>query len=296
MPLILPIQLPARQTLLSEGLALHAPGEGLPVGMRALRIAILNLMPNKSQTEAQLLRLLGGARWLVEPTFFYPATHRSNFRSTPEEHLRAFYRDFPALRGEDFDGLVVTGAPVEHLPFEAVDYWDELRQIFDWGLEHARAGLHICWGAQAALFHRFGVPKHSLPAKMFGVFPHYAQSESPLLRGLDDEVMIPHSRHTEVRAEEIAPVPGLQILLSSPQAGVHLVTSHGGRQAYLTGHGEYDPLTLNNEYRRDLAKGLPIAMPKNYYPDDDPNQPPRVRWRANARILFANWLEMAAAG
>lgn len=291
MSLILPPDLPARQTLLEEGLRIFEPSYN---GSR-LRVAILNLMPNKSQTEAQLLRLLGGTSYAVEPDFFYPATHHSNFRTTSEAHLRAFYTPFPRIQHEHYDGLVVTGAPVEHLPFESVDYWDELRQIFDWSLEHARSAVHICWGAQAALFHRFGIPKYSLPAKMFGVFPHTARARSPLLRGMDDVIHIPHSRHTEIREEDIARAPQVELLLHSPEAGAHLLTSHGGRQLYLTGHGEYDPLTLNNEYRRDLAKGLPIAMPRHYYPNDDPERPPLVTWRANAHLLFANWLQTCVA-
>ena len=256
---------------------------------RPLQIAILNLMPTKVATENQLLRLLENTPLPIEATLLRMGSHHS--KNTSEEHLLRYYQTFDQIRAHSFDALVVTGAPVEHLPFEQVDYWQELQQLFDWGLSNISALFYICWGAQAALYHHYGIPKHPLPAKQFGVFPHrIVEQGASLLFGFDDVFYVPHSRHTEIRRADIEKVPGLKILVESEQAGVYLVASQDGRQIFVTGHSEYDPLTLKSEYERDVAAGLPIAIPVNYFPEDDPTLQPLVRWRGHAHLLFANWI------
>jgi homoserine O-succinyltransferase len=257
--------------------------------IRALRVAILNLMPTKISTETQILRLLSNSALQVEITLVNAATHES--KNTDADHLLEHYVTFDEIKNEKFDGLIVTGAPVEQMPFEDVDYWNELTQIFDWAETNVESAFYICWGAQAALYHKYGIPKYDLPAKMFGVFEHrvLARTES-LLRGFDDIFLAPHSRHTEIRRADIEKIPNLQILAESDEAGVYIVGAKDGRHLFITGHSEYDPLTLKGEYDRDVNKGLPINVPQNYYPKDDPAQPPTVRWRGHANLLYANWL------
>jgi homoserine O-succinyltransferase/O-acetyltransferase len=289
MPIKIPDQLPARQILQDENIFVMGEERAIHQDIRPLKIAILNLMPTKITTETQLLRLLGNTPIQVEVTLVRTRSHQS--KNTPEEHLLTFYQTFEQIRDQKFDGLIITGAPVEQLPFEEVDYWDELKEIMDWGFNNVFSLFYICWGAQAALFHQFGIPKYPLAAKQFGVFSHrVVEKNVRLLRGFDDQFYAPHSRHTEIRRADIEKVPELSILAESEQAGVYIVASKDGRQVFVTGHSEYDPLTLEKEYQRDVAAGLPIAVPVNYYPDDDPSCAPLVRWRGHAHLLFANWI------
>ncbi len=289
MPVVIPETLPAKTILEQENIFVMGQNRALHQDIRPLKLAILNLMPTKIATETQLLRLLGNTPLQVEVTLLHMESHES--RNTPAEHLLNHYTCFDEIRDEKFDGLIITGAPVEHLPFEQVDYWRELQEIMDWSETHAYSIFHICWAAQAGLYHRYGVPKYPLPHKMFGVFPHRVLSHNVrLLRGFDDTFYAPHSRHTEIRRADIEAVPELSILAESDEAGIYIVASHDRRHFYITGHSEYDPLTLEAEYRRDLQKGLPIHPPRNYYPGDDPSRPPQVRWRGHAHLLFSNWL------
>jgi homoserine O-succinyltransferase/O-acetyltransferase len=289
LPVNIPHALPARKTLESENVFVMSEVRATHQDIRPLRIAILNLMPTKVATETQLLRLLGNTPIQVRVTLLHMDTHES--RNTPPEHLAAFYSTFDKVRSEKFDGLVITGAPVELLPFEEVDYWPELCSVMDWSRENVFSTLHVCWGAQAGLYLHHGIPKYPLKEKMFGVFPHRVlEPHSPILAGFDEVFPAPHSRHTEVRAEDVRKVPELQLLAESDEAGVYLASSIDGRQLYVTGHPEYDRHTLKTEYDRDVAKGLPIAIPKNYFPNDDPRQPPMVTWRSHAFLLYANWL------
>ncbi|MCC7128848.1 MAG: homoserine O-succinyltransferase [Anaerolineae bacterium UTCFX2] len=289
MPVKISDTLPARRILESENIFVMGETRASHQDIRPLKICILNLMPTKIETETQLCRLLGNTSLQVDITLLHPASYVS--KNTPNGHLIAHYQTFENIRDQKFDGLVITGAPVEHLQFEEVAYWKELQAIIDWADEHVYATLFICWAAQAGLYHRYGVPKYPLPAKMFGVFPHKLLVENEkLLRGFDDVFFAPHSRHTEIRREDIEAVPDVQLLVESEQAGVYIVISQDRRQVYVTGHSEYDPLTLKSEYERDRNKGLPIHVPCNYYPDDDPARAPRVRWRGHANLLFSNWL------
>ena len=289
MPIKIPDQLPAFETLTNENIFVMNEKRATSQDIRPLKIVILNLMPTKIATETQLLRLLGNTALQVEVTLLRTSTHQS--KNTPEEHLLNFYQTLDQISSQNFDGLIVTGAPVEQLLFEEVDYWKELEEIMDWGLQHAFAQLYICWGAQAALYHQFGIPKYPLAAKQFGVFEHYVTEKNvKLLRGFDDVFFAPHSRHTEIRRADIEKVPGLKILAESEKAGVYIVASDDQRRVYITGHSEYDPSTLKAEYDRDVAAGLPISIPENYYPDDDPAQTPVVRWRGHSHLLFANWI------
>ncbi|MDD5367758.1 MAG: homoserine O-succinyltransferase [Anaerolineaceae bacterium] len=289
MPITLPAQLPARSILQQENIFVMDDDRALHQDIRAIKVAILNLMPTKIATETQLLRLLGNTPLQVEITLIRAGSHQS--KNTPEEHLFAFYSTFDQVQNQKFDALIVTGAPVENLPFENVDYWSELVEILDWCEEHVFSQFFICWGAQAALYHYYGVPKYPLPAKQFGVFPHsVVEKNVKLLRGFDDVFYAPHSRHTETRRADLEKVSQLKILAESAQAGVYLIASRDGRQTFVTGHSEYDPLTLKAEYDRDLAAGLPISIPINYFPEDDPTRPPLVRWRGHAHILFSNWI------
>lgn len=292
MPVKVPDTLPAKDILQKENIFVMGEKRALHQDIRPLRIAILNLMPTKIETETQLCRLVGNSPLQVDITLLHMNSHES--KNTPSEHLLAHYQTFEQVQDEKFDGLIVTGAPVEHLEFEQVDYWRELQAIMDWSEEHAFSTFYICWAAQAGLYHRYGIPKYPLPAKMFGVFPHrvLVQHEK-LLRGFDDEFLAPHSRHTEIRREDIQQVEDIHILAESPEAGVYLVASRDGRRVYVTGHSEYDPLTLKREYDRDVGKGLPIHVPKNYYPQDDPQRAPLVRWRGHANLLYTNWLNYA---
>ncbi|MCI0519441.1 MAG: homoserine O-succinyltransferase [Chloroflexi bacterium] len=289
MSIIIPNQLPAREILTQENVFVMNEQRAIHQDIRPLQIAILNLMPTKIVTETQLLRLLGNTPLQVEVTLVRTNSYQS--KNTPEEHLLAFYQTFDEIRQRKFDALIITGAPVEHMPFEEVEYWQELQAIMDWGFHNVFALFYICWAAQAALYHQFGVPKYPLPAKQFGVFPHrVVEKHVKLLRGFDDVFYAPHSRHTEIRREDIEKIPELKVLIESPQAGVFLIASRDGRQVFVTGHAEYDPLTLKAEYDRDVAAGLPISIPLNYFPQDDPAQPPIVRWRGHAHLLFANWI------
>ena len=289
MPIVIPEDLPAMGTLTQENIFVMGENRAMHQDIRPLEIAILNLMPTKINTETQLLRLLGNSPIQVNITLVRTQTHES--KNTPEEHLTNFYCTFDQIRENKYDGLVITGAPVEHLPFEEVDYWEELAEILDWKHGHIFSTFHICWGAQAGLYHEFGIPKYPLPEKQFGVYPHRITAQNVrLLRGFDDVFYAPHSRHTEIRREDIECVPDLQILAESDEAGIYIVGHRNGRDVYVTGHSEYDPLTLKAEYDRDVRQGLPIEPPVNYFPENDPARPPEVRWRGHAHLLYSNWL------
>jgi len=289
MPIKIPDLLPAKEILQSENIFVMGEQRAIHQDIRPLQIAVLNLMPTKIVTETQLLRLLGNTPLQVEVTLVRTSSYQS--KNTPEEHMLTFYKTFEQIKDDKFDALIITGAPVEHLAFEEVDYWEELEQIMDWGLENVFALLFICWGAQAALYHQFGIPKYPLLAKQFGIFPHQVlEKNAKLLRGFDDIFYAPHSRHTEIRRADIEKIPGLNILAESPEAGVYIVGTQDGRQIFVTGHSEYDPLTLKREYDRDVAAGLPISVPVNYYPGNDPTRAPLVTWRGHAHLLFANWI------
>jgi homoserine O-succinyltransferase len=289
MPVKIPDTLPARGVLESENIFVIGEDRALHQDIRPLRLLILNLMPTKIATETHLLRLLGNSPLQVEIQLLHMESHDS--RNTPQEHLLEHYASFAEIREQTFDGLIITGAPVETLPFEEVDYWPELVQVMDWALTNVYSTFYICWGAQAGLHHYYGVPKQPLPEKMFGVYQHHLNVRNePLARGFDDAFFAPHSRHTEIRREDVLAVPGLVLLAESPEAGVYIVLSEDRRHVFVTGHSEYDPLTLRDEYLRDLARKLPIAIPGNYFPDDDPGREPLVRWRGHANLLYSNWL------
>ncbi len=289
MPVKIPTTLPARAVLENENVFVMDEDRAIHQDIRPLRVAILNLMPTKIATETQILRLLSNSALQVEITLMHTATHEA--KNVDVDHLLEHYVTFEDVKNEKFDGLIITGAPVEQMLFEEVDYWGELVQIMDWGETNVESIFHICWGAQAGLYHRYGIPKYDLPRKMFGVFEHrvLARTEK-LMRGFDDVFFAPHSRHTEIRREDIDKVPDLILLAESDEAGVYIVGSKDGRHLFITGHSEYDPFTLKGEYDRDVNKGLPIHVPNNYYPKDDPKQPPVVRWRSHANLLYANWL------
>jgi homoserine O-succinyltransferase len=289
MPVKIPSTLPARTVLENENIFVMDEDRAIHQDIRPLRVAILNLMPTKIATETQILRLLSNSALQVEITLLHTATHEA--KNTDADHLLNHYVTFDEIRNDKFDGLIITGAPVEQMPFEEVDYWNELTQILDWAETNVESHFYICWGAQAGLYHYYGVPKYDLPQKMFGVFEHHVLTRTEsLMRGFDDVFFAPHSRHTEIRREDIDKIPELQILAESDEAGVYIVSSKDGRHLFITGHSEYDPLTLKGEYDRDVNKGLPIHVPNNYYPKDDPAQTPRVRWRGHANLLYANWL------
>lgn len=289
MPLNLPDRLPAIELLKKENIFVFDHSRASRQDIRPLRIVVLNLMPLKITTETDLVRLLSNTPLQIELSFMKLRSHTP--KNTPVEHMKAFYKDFELMSDERFDGMIITGAPVEQMPFEEVSYWSEVSAIFDWARTHVTSTLYICWAAQAGLYHHYGVPKHDLPHKMFGIFEHTVNRPLlPIFRGFDDVFYVPHSRHTEIRREEIERCPELDILSESPEAGVYMVMARGGREFFVTGHSEYSPYTLDGEYKRDLAKGLPIDMPRNYYRGDDPSQPPLVRWRAHANLLFSNWL------
>lgn len=289
MPIKIPDSLPARAVLESENIFVMTEHRATTQRIRPLRIAILNLMPLKIVTETQILRCLSNTPIQIEVDLIQTKTYHS--KNTPEDHLLTFYKTFDDIRDQKYDGFIITGAPVELMPFEEVEYWDELVEIMEWTKTHVHSTLHICWGAQAALYHHYGIKKVPLEKKLFGVFPHRVEYKNPiLLRGFDDVFMVPHSRHTTVRREDIERVPELKILASSEQAGVYAIFTAGGRQIFLTGHAEYDPDTLRREYERDKALGLPIAVPENYFPGNDDTKPPLVTWRSHANLLFSNWL------
>lgn len=289
MPVNIPPDLPARRTLASENVFVMSCERATHQDIRALKLAIVNLMPTKIATETHLLRLLGNTALQVEVTLLRMGSHES--ANTAAEHLAAFYATFEQVRTQKFDGLVITGAPVELLPFEEVDYWPELQEVMDWSIDHVFSTMYVCWGAQAGLYHHYQIPKYDLPAKMFGVFEHQVLDPSArILSGFDEYFPAPHSRHTEVRAADLEAVPGLQVLAVSEEAGVYLAGTADGRQIFVTGHPEYDRDTLKREYDRDCGRGLDIAVPQHYFPGDDPSQQPRVTWRSHAFLLYANWL------
>lgn len=289
MPIKIDNELPARHQLELENIFVMPEHRALHQDIRPLKIVILNLMPIKTDTETQLLRLLGNSPLQVEIDLLQTATYHGTH--TPAQHMLAFYKVFDDIKNENFDGMIVTGAPVEHLEFEQVAYWDELCKIFAWAETHVSSTMFICWGAQAGLYYYYGIPKYNLPEKMFGVFPHWPLDlNHPLMRGFDDIYYVPHSRHTEVRRSDIAKCKDLQILSYSDMAGVHIVSDMACRKFFVTGHSEYDRGTLANEYFRDKQKGLDIKIPYNYFPEDDPNRVPPLTWRGTASLLFTNWL------
>ena len=289
MPIRIPNHLPARAVLEGENIFVMTEARAESQQIRPLRIGLLNLMPTKITTETQLSRLLGNTPLQVELFLIQVSSHRP--KNTPQEHMIAFYQTFAEIQEEYFDGFIITGAPVEQLPFEQVEYWQELCRIMEWTKTHVHSTLHICWGAQAALYYHFGVEKVPLKEKLFGVFPNRVLYKNPiLLRGFDDEFWVPHSRHTTVRWEDVAAIPEIKILAGSEQAGLYAMSTQYGRQLFITGHSEYDADTLKLEYLRDKAAGKPIRVPENYFPNDDDTQPPRVTWRGHANLLFSNWL------
>lgn len=291
MPIRVQDNLPAIETLGRENIFVMTENRALTQDIRPLKILILNLMPTKITTETQLLRMLGNSPLQVDISFMHTKSHYS--KNTSLSHLETFYGTFDDFKHQKFDGMIITGAPVETLPFEEVDYWDELCEIMEWTKTNVTSTFHICWGAQAALYYHYGVPKYPLDKKVFGVFKHSVVPEKKhkmLMRGFDDEFFVPHSRHTEFREEDILKVPELEILAKSDKAGVYIVTAKDERQFFISGHSEYDAETLAAEYFRDVNKGLPIDIPENYFPDDDPKNTPPMKWRAHANLLYSNWL------
>jgi len=289
MPVRIPDDLPARKTLAEENIFVMSAARAGHQDIRPLRIAVLNLRPTKIVTETQILRLLSNSPLQVDITFIRMGSHES--KNTPSQHLDAFYESLDTVLHERFDGLIITGAPVETLDFDKVDYWPELVRLMNWSRTNVWSTMHICWGAQAALYHHFGVPKYSVPAKVFGLFRHRVlDAQEPIMRGFDEEFYAPHSRHTEVREADIRKVKSVKLVAVSEEAGVYMAVSDDGRMIFVTGHPEYDRLTLKAEYDRDVAKGLPIAVPRNYFPADDPRSDPVVTWRSHAHLLYSNWL------
>lgn len=289
MPLRLPDRLPAIDLLKEENIFVLDEARASHQDIRPLRIVILNLMPLKITTETDLVRILSNSPLQLEIHLMKVRAHTS--KNTPVEHMRAFYRDFEVMRHEKFDGMIITGAPVEHLEYSDVNYWDEITEIFTWSRTHVQSTMYICWAAQAGLYYHYGIPKYPLGQKMFGIFPQRPlDPRLPIFRGFDDNFNMPHSRHTEIRRSDIQTVPQLQIIAESPLSGVSMVMARSGREIYITGHSEYSPLTLDTEYKRDLGKGLPIHMPYNYYIDDNIDKGVKVTWRAHGNLLFQNWL------
>lgn len=289
MPVNVPASLPAVEELLRENIFVLDRHRAESQDIRPLRIAILNLMPLKIMTETDLLRLLSNSPLQIEIDFIDMESHNS--LNTPGEHIEAFYQSFPAIRQRTYDGLIITGAPVEKIDFECVDYWPELIEVMDWARTHVTSTLYICWAALAGLYHHYGIPKHVLDRKISGVFPHYVlDRRNPIFRGFDDIFYVPHSRFSEVRRQDIEQVADLSIISESPESGIYMVAGRGGREFFITGHSEYSPRTLDFEYRRDLAKGLNPTIPANYYTDNNPDLEPIVRWRSHANLLFTNWL------
>lgn len=289
MPLNLPDRLPAIEILKEENIFVIDNSRATQQDIRPLRIVVLNLMPLKITTETDIVRLLSNTPLQLEISFMKIKSHTS--KNTPIEHMETFYTDFDQMRSEKYDGLIITGAPVEQMDFEEVSYWNEITEIFDWSRTHVTSTFYICWAAQAGLYHHYGVPKYPLDKKLFGVFEHRPLNPlHSIFRGFDDVFYAPHSRHTEVRREDIIKIPELTLLSESDEAGVYMVMGRGGREFFVTGHSEYSPLTLDMEYRRDVEKELPINLPQNYYVNDDPNKGPVVRWRGHANLLFSNWL------
>lgn len=289
MPLNLPDKLPAIELLKEENIFVIDNSRAEQQDIRPLKIVILNLMPLKITTETDLIRLLSNTPLQLEISFMKIKSHTS--KNTPVEHMKTFYTDFADMRSEKYDGMIITGAPVEQMEYEEVSYWEEMMEIFDWSRTHVTSTLYICWAAFAGLYHHYGIPKYPLDKKKFGVFEHSVLDPlSPIFRGFDDIFYVPHSRHTEIRKEDILKCNEIILLSESEEAGVYLTMARNGREFFVTGHSEYSPLTLDTEYRRDLDKGLPIEIPKGYYKDNDPDKGPVVRWRGHANLLFANWL------
>lgn len=289
MPIRIPDDLPAVKTLLDENIFVMTEKRAITQDIRPLKILLLNLMPKKIETETQLSRLLGNSPLQVDFEFIHTKSHKS--KNTSAEHLFTFYKLFDDVKDKTFDGMIITGAPVELMEFEQVEYWEELCEIMEWSKTHVHSTLHICWGAQAGLYYHYGIKKRTLNKKLFGVYPHKADyKKSILFRGFDDEFMVPQSRYTTILKEDVENVKGLKILASSPEAGVYAITTKEGKQIFVTGHSEYDANTLKNEYLRDIEAGLDIDVPKNYFEDDDPDKEPIVSWRAHANLLFSNWL------
>lgn len=289
MPINVPDNLPAIEVLKEENIFIIQQSRALHQDIRAMRIALLNIMPVKQTTETHILRLLSNTPLQIEMDLIYPKTHKP--KNTPVEYLRTFYKTFDEIRKYKYDGIIITGAPVELLNFEEVDYWDELKEIMDWSVHNVTSSLFICWAAQAGLYHFFGIPKYPLDKKMFGVFTHKVNNRKlPIVRGFDDNFLAPHSRHTEIRINDIKKIKELEVVSESDEAGVYIVERKDGRQIFITGHSEYDPYTLKAEYERDLKKGLEIQVPANYFLNDDINSNPVVRWRSHANLLFTNWL------
>lgn len=289
MPIKIPNLLPATQTLHEENIFVITENRAITQDIRPLRIVMLNLMPKKIETETQIARLIGNTPLQVELELLQTATHKSTH--TAAEHMLSFYKVFDDIKDQKFDGMIITGAPVEHMAFEEVEYWDELCEIMEWSKTHVTSTLYICWGAQAGLYYHYGIQKRALSEKLFGVFEHKLDyKRSILFRGFDDTFFVPHSRHTTVDRADIEAVPQLRVLSSSDEAGVFVVSTERGRQIFVTGHSEYDGDTLKKEYDRDRAKGLPIAIPKNYFPNDDDTKEPVVRWRSCANLFYSNWL------
>lgn len=289
MPVNVPISLPAVEALKAENIFVIDDQRASSQDIRPLRIAILNLMPLKIMTETDLLRLLSNTPLQIELDFIDMDSHVS--KNTPREHIDAFYKSFDSIRGNNYDGLIITGAPVEKVDFESVDYWPELTQVFRWARTHVTSTLYICWAALAGLYFHYGVPKHVLDRKISGVFPHkILDPQNPIFRGFDDMFYVPHSRFSEIRYEDVARVGELRIISESPESGIYMVMARGGREFFITGHSEYSPYTLDFEYHRDLDKGMNPDVPVHYYADDDPSKAPVVRWRSHANLLFSNWL------
>jgi len=289
MPVNIPKGLPAIETLKKENIFVMDNERASTQEIRPLKIAVLNLMPIKITTETDLIRLLSNSPLQIEIDFVKLKSHTS--KNTPIKHLQMFYKDFDSIRTQKYDGMIITGAPVEQMDFEEVNYWEEMKCIFDWARHNVTSTLYICWAAQAGLYNYYGIPKYDLPHKMFGVFKHsVSDKKNPIFRGFDDEFYVPHSRHTEVRRCDIEKIRELKIISESDDAGVYMVMARGGREFYITGHSEYSPNTLDEEYKRDLAKGLEINIPVNYYRNDDTNNKPVVRWKSHANLLFTNWL------
>ncbi len=289
MPIKIPDNLPAFKTLSKENIFTITEDRAFHQDIRPLKIIILNLMPTKIETETQILRLLGNSPLQIDIVLLHPKSHAS--KNISEEHLIKFYNTFDEIKDSKFDGMIITGAPIESVPFEEVDYWEELKQIMEWSVCNVFSTLHICWGAQAGLHYHYGLQKHKLDNKMFGVFKHkIIRKNVKLLSGFDDEFYVPHSRHTEIRKADIDKIDELEILSESDESGIYIVSAKKGRQIFITGHSEYDPLTLKYEYDRDIANGLNINVPDNYYPNDDPSKTPVVKWRGHSNLLFVNWL------
>jgi homoserine O-succinyltransferase len=289
MPIKIPNRLPAKEILEKENVFLMGRNRALHQDIRPLKIGILNLMPKKIETETQLLRMLSNTPLQVEVEFVQLSSHTS--KHTPEGHLKIFYKKFADIKNRRLDGLIITGAPVEHLKFEDVDYWQELKEIMQWSEKNVTSTLYICWAAQAGLYFNYGINKYPVGKKVFGVFEHkVANRQSPLMRGFDDKFLVPHSRHTEIRVRDIKKIKDLEILSLSKEAGVHIVACKDGSKIFVTGHSEYDSHTLKNEYKRDLKKGLKIDVPKYYFPGDNPKKSPMVNWRSHAFLLYSNWL------